>query len=79
MATHDEDLGDLDEIVDGGFEGLARAVRKLADAAERIENSGLSRRALVLLLADASGLGKREVERLLGALSSLKERFLSDE
>ena len=74
-----DDLGDLDGIVDGGFEGIAQAVRRLADAAERIESSGLNRRGIVLLLVDASGLEKREVERLLNALSILKERFLSDE
>lgn len=74
-----DELGDLDGIVDGGFDGIAQAVRKLAAAAERIEGSGLNRRAIVLLLADASGLGKQEVERLLNSLRGLKERFLSGE
>jgi hypothetical protein len=74
-----DDLGDLDGILDGGFEGLAQAVRKLGDAAEQIQSSGLNQRAVALILADASGLGLDGVAKVLAALGTLKGRYLTDE
>lgn len=79
MAKADEDLGTLDEVVDGGFDGLVQAVRRLARGMEEVERCGLSRRALVLLLADASNLGKRDVEKLIDTLGKLEERFLASD
>lgn len=75
----DEDLGDLDGILDGGFDGLAQALTKLGDAAQQIESSGLKTHTLAVLLADAADMNAGDAAKVLNALSKLRERFLSDE
>lgn len=57
-------------------EVLADAIVKLADAAAALQKgSGLNRRAIVVLLHDASGVGKLEIRAVLDAMEDLKKNF----
>jgi hypothetical protein len=52
---------------------IADELEKLADAAEKLVNeSGLSRRAILVLLRDQTGLGYRQLELVLDALPALR-------
>lgn len=73
----DEDLGTLDEIVGGTFEELASSLRRLVTGLEQIETAGLTRRTIVLLLHDATGIGKRDIEVLLDSIPKLADRYLA--
>lgn len=55
---------------------LADAVKKLAVAAEQLADAGLSRRALVVLLADATKVSPRDINDVLNGLDSLGELYL---
>jgi hypothetical protein len=55
---------------------LADAVKKLAAAVEQLSDSGLSRRALVVLLADATKVSPRDINDVLNGLDSLGELYL---
>lgn len=50
---------------------LAESIEKIAEAADRMMNAGLTKRAILVLLRDQTGLGMREIERVLDALSDL--------
>lgn len=51
---------------------LAASIEDLADAAEKLLDAGLTRRGLVVLLQDRTGLGKREINAVLDALPQLR-------
>lgn len=55
------------------IEIIATHIARLADLGERLKNSGLKERAVVLLLKDLSGLSMVDVERVLRALPRLRE------
>lgn len=55
---------------------LADAVKKIATAAEQLTDSGLSRRALVVLLADATKVSPRDINDVLNGLDSLGDLYL---
>ena len=55
---------------------IAQSIKKLADGVRAMDTSGLSERAIIILLRDASGLGKREIENVLWALRSLERLYL---
>lgn len=55
---------------------LAEAVKKIAVAVDDIRQAGLSRRALVTLLADATNVGKRDINDVLNGLEQLGELYL---
>lgn len=55
---------------------LASDIKKLSEAAAKMQASGLNRRALVVLLYDAtSGVSKTAIEAVLDALPLLAERY----
>lgn len=55
---------------------LADQLGKLSNAAERLMETGLSERALVVLLQDYTGLGKRDIRLVLRALPRLGPTYL---
>ena len=59
------------------FEVLASSVAKISDGFERIEKSGLTRRALLVLLADSTGVNKTQINRVLNGLRCLKAEYLT--
>lgn len=55
---------------------LATSIRDIGIAMRRIESSGLSQRALALLLSDSSRESMSVVVRVLNALGSLERNFI---
>lgn len=55
---------------------IGEEVAKIADAMARINSGKLARRAIILLVSDASGVGKRDVEYVLNGLSNLRRFYL---
>lgn len=55
---------------------LADAVRRIDQGMLAIVESGLNRRALVILLHDSTGVGKRDINAVLNGLESLADQYL---
>lgn len=51
---------------------LAEAIVRIGEAAEKLNASGLNRKAIVLLLHDATKVGKKDIETILDALPRLR-------
>lgn len=58
------------------LEVVAASVVKLADGITRMNDSGLTQRAIVLLLHDATGVNKKEIIKILEAAPLLAERYV---
>ena len=67
---------DAKELTAADAAKLAEAVKKIAAAAEQLAESGLSRRALVVLLADATKVSPRDINDVLNGLDSLGDLYL---
>jgi len=55
---------------------LAESVRKIDKATKEFLASGLSRKALVVLLNDSTGVAKRDINAVLDGLESLGATYL---
>lgn len=51
---------------------LAEAVIRIGENMEKLQKSGLNRRAIVALLRDATGLGKGDIELVIDSLAKMK-------
>lgn len=71
MSDVIENMGAIADLA-----AMPDAIRRLVAAVDTLENSGLKRRALVLLLADMTKLSKKQINAVLDALPLLAERFL---
>ena len=58
-------------------EVLARAIVEISDAMKKVATSGLKRKAIVALIHDHSGIGKRDIEIVLNNLEGLRETWCS--
>lgn len=56
---------------------IAEAINRIADAADALLNSGLKKRAILVLLKDRTGYGIRDIENILDALPALRN-YLSE-
>lgn len=56
-------------------ENLADAIRKISSGMEKLTRSGLTRKAVVVLLKDATGVGKKEIEKVLTGLGTLAQKY----
>jgi hypothetical protein len=56
-------------------EVLADAILKISVGVTSLIDSGLNRKAIVVLLRDATGLGKRDIEMVLDALKNLSRDY----
>jgi hypothetical protein len=56
-------------------EPLAETIRKVSKAIDSLKRSGLNQRAVVVLLADATGVGKKEIVAVLDGLANLERRY----
>ena len=65
-----------DERRETYLEIVASSVIKLADGIRKINDSGLTQRAIVLLLHDATGVNKKEIVKILEAAPLLAERYV---
>ncbi|KKN88825.1 hypothetical protein LCGC14_0244320 [marine sediment metagenome] len=54
---------------------IVSSLHKVADGFDQINESGLKRRAIVLLLHDATGVGKKDIMSILDAAPLLVERY----
>ena len=55
---------------------LAEAVRKIDKGMRMMADSGLNRRAIITLLNDLTGVGKRDISDVLNGLEGLGDAFL---
>jgi hypothetical protein len=51
---------------------LAEAVIRIGDNFEKLQTSGLNKRAIVALIRDYTGISKREIELVLESLVKMK-------
>lgn len=56
-------------------ENLADAIKKISEGMEKLTRSGLTRKAVVVLLRDHTKVGKKEIERVLGGLAQLAQKY----
>lgn len=54
---------------------LAQSIKEIAEGFKRIERSSLNRRALLVLLKDASGESMNTIEKVLNALDNLEKLY----
>jgi len=64
------------ESAEYSTEIIAESIVSISAAMKRIEQSRLSRNALIILLQSQTGLGKKEIEKVLDALIELEEQWL---
>lgn len=73
MAAKDQPIP---EIEPADAKRLAEAVRKIEKAAKELSESGLNRKAIVVLLADSTGVSRRDINAVLNGLESLAAEYL---
>lgn len=54
---------------------LSSAIEAISDGLKKLIGSGLNRRALVVLLQDATGVSKRDITAVLDGLNDLKKLY----
>lgn len=54
---------------------LPQMIRDVSECVGSLLNRGFNRRAVVVLLRDATGMGKREIEAVLDGLNELEKRY----
>lgn len=54
---------------------LPEMIRDVSACVSKLTGRGFNRRAVVVLLRDATGLGKREIESVLDGLTELERRY----
>ena len=57
---------------------LAAEICKLSDATNKLILSGLNQKAVVILLRDATGLSKRDINAVLDGLGQLRAEYTHD-
>lgn len=55
---------------------IAQSISKIAEATKQMYASGLTEKAIVLLISEASGVGKREVQLVLSNMYYLDKKYL---
>lgn len=69
---------DLEKDVEIGLENIVEEIRKVSQMGKAINNSKLTKRAVVILLSDMSGraLKRSDIEVILHNLPLLEREFL---
>lgn len=57
---------------------MADSIQAIAEAMKRINQTRLTRRALVVLIHDQSGVGKKDIELVLNNLDQLGKTWLKN-
>lgn len=55
---------------------LAEAVRRIDKAVKALNEGGLNRKAIVVLLAESTGVSRRDINAVLNGLESLGSEYL---
>ncbi len=56
-------------------EDLAAVIRKVSEGFEELKKSGLTRNAIVVLLKDATGVPKKQINQVLDGLADLAKTY----
>lgn len=64
------------EIEPADAKRLAESIKRIDKAMKELAESGLSRKALVTLLADSTGVAKRDINAVLNGLETLGNDYL---
>lgn len=64
------------EIEPADARRLAEAIKRIDKAMKELVESGLSRKAIVTLLADSTGVAKRDINAVLNGLETLGNDYL---
>lgn len=59
------------------FKRVAEAIRKTSQQARAMKTAGLTRKAIIVLLADATGLPRKDIGLVLDATEALSSWCLS--
>lgn len=59
------------EFTDNDYERIARSINRAGEVGKRLTASGLSRRAVVVLLHDATGVPMKDIRCVLDSLETL--------
>ncbi len=78
MPKREEDEEEAVEITPEDAAELADAVRRIDNSMAALKTSGLSRRALVVLLYDDTKVRKRDINLVLDGLENLGRVYLED-
>lgn len=54
---------------------LATLIRQISAGMTRLVTSGLNKHAIIVLLADETGVGRRQIEKVLDGLNVLAKRY----
>lgn len=57
---------------------LAKSIEKIANGYDVMNKSRLNKRALLILLRDASGVSMTEIQKVLNGLENLKKLYLKN-
>lgn len=66
----------LNEETPEPVELIASSIITIAEAFEKIQNSPLNRRGLVVLIKDETGLSNRDINAVLDSLTELKTLYI---
>ena len=56
---------------------IAQSIQKLSEAFSKMKKSGLSRYCQVVLLSDASGVGRPDVRKILDSMENFEKMYLA--
>lgn len=73
MASQKQTIAEQLEGVD--WDALVKGLRRVGHAGRTMNEAGLQRRAVVILLSEMTGIGRRDVEAVLDALPKLDRRY----
>lgn len=60
------------------FKRIAESVRKISDVGKQLRLCGLSQRATITLLADSTGISRKDIGTVLTAIEQLRSWCLID-
>lgn len=66
----------IDPDAEVGAELLAKAIVEVSDAAQRLLDSPLKMRAILVLIQDASGVPKVQIKRVLESAADLRREYV---
>lgn len=58
------------------FEPIVTAIQEVAQAFQKIQNSQVKNRVILLLLNDATGMPMRDIEAIIKAAAELNTKYL---
>lgn len=60
-------------------EEIAEKIKEIHTGVQKVLNSGLTERALILLINDASGVGKKDIKSVLDAMESISDYLVGEQ